>query len=211
MLTELTVSIVAAFVQHQRIEAGAIPDLIVAVHRTLGDIRAAGVLTSDPDVPPQAAVSVRKSLADPEWIVSMIDGKRYRMLKRHIGMHGLTLMPIAPVTGCRPPIQWSRPPMPRTVVRWRKNRAWPQGGEPAARRNHAHAHAHARLASRSPQAARATEKGDRLTRRGLHEAGLRSCHRDAMTWSSGQKWEPVFAKDDARTNPGSSCVTPTIA
>jgi predicted transcriptional regulator len=90
MLTELTVSIVAAFVQHQRIEAGAIPDLIVAVHRTLGDIRAAGVLTSDPDVPPQAAVSVRKSLADPEWIVSMIDGKRYRMLKRHIGMHGLT-------------------------------------------------------------------------------------------------------------------------
>jgi predicted transcriptional regulator len=36
------------------------------------------------------AVSVRKSLADPDRIVSMIDGKPYASLKRHLASHGLT-------------------------------------------------------------------------------------------------------------------------
>jgi predicted transcriptional regulator len=36
------------------------------------------------------AVSVRKSLADPETIISMIDGKPYKMLRRHLSRHGLT-------------------------------------------------------------------------------------------------------------------------
>lgn len=36
------------------------------------------------------AVSVRKSLADPEFIISMIDGKPYRSLRRHLSSRGLT-------------------------------------------------------------------------------------------------------------------------
>lgn len=36
------------------------------------------------------AVSVRKSLASPEHIISLIDGKPYRTLKRHLAGHGLT-------------------------------------------------------------------------------------------------------------------------
>ncbi len=36
------------------------------------------------------AVSVRKSLASPDHIVSMIDGKPYRTLRRHLSGHGLT-------------------------------------------------------------------------------------------------------------------------
>jgi predicted transcriptional regulator len=38
----------------------------------------------------QPAVTVRKSLASPDHIISMIDGKPYRSLKRHLGRHGLT-------------------------------------------------------------------------------------------------------------------------
>ena len=38
----------------------------------------------------QAAVSIRKSLADPEVIYSMIDGKPYKTLRRHLAGHGLT-------------------------------------------------------------------------------------------------------------------------
>ncbi|WP_416355849.1 MucR family transcriptional regulator [Aureimonas phyllosphaerae] len=38
----------------------------------------------------QGAVSVRKSLADPEVIISMIDGKPYKALRRHLATHGLT-------------------------------------------------------------------------------------------------------------------------
>jgi predicted transcriptional regulator len=36
------------------------------------------------------AVSVRKSLASPEHIISLIDGKPYKTLKRHLSGHGLT-------------------------------------------------------------------------------------------------------------------------
>lgn len=36
------------------------------------------------------AVSVRKSLASKDYILSLIDGKPYRTLRRHIGAHGLT-------------------------------------------------------------------------------------------------------------------------
>ena len=36
------------------------------------------------------AVSVRKSLARPDAIISMIDGKPYKTLRRHLAGHGLT-------------------------------------------------------------------------------------------------------------------------
>lgn len=38
----------------------------------------------------EPAVSVRKSLASRDHIVSMIDGRPYRTLKRHLAVHGLT-------------------------------------------------------------------------------------------------------------------------
>lgn len=36
------------------------------------------------------AVSVRKSLASPEHIISMIDGRPYKALRRHLSSNGLT-------------------------------------------------------------------------------------------------------------------------
>lgn len=36
------------------------------------------------------AVSARKSLANPAHIISMIDGRPYKALKRHLSTHGLT-------------------------------------------------------------------------------------------------------------------------
>jgi len=39
---------------------------------------------------PQAAVSVRKSLASRDHIISLIDGKPYRTLRRHLSTHGMT-------------------------------------------------------------------------------------------------------------------------
>lgn len=43
--------------------------------------------SADEHVP---AVTVRTSLADPDRIISMIDGKPYASLKRHLASHGLT-------------------------------------------------------------------------------------------------------------------------
>jgi predicted transcriptional regulator len=38
----------------------------------------------------EPAVTVRKSLASKDHIISLIDGKPYSTLKRHLGSHGLT-------------------------------------------------------------------------------------------------------------------------
>lgn len=85
----MTADIVSAYVGHNNISAIEVPKLIALIH---------GALTSldDPAVPdtqqikPKGVVSVRKSLADPKHIISMIDGQPYAMLTRHIKGHGFT-------------------------------------------------------------------------------------------------------------------------
>jgi len=49
----------------------------------------AGVETDTADLP-QPAVSVRKSLASKDHLISMIDGKPYKTLRRHLSTHGMT-------------------------------------------------------------------------------------------------------------------------
>jgi predicted transcriptional regulator len=69
------------------VAAEALPDLIAKTRQALSGDTAPVVASATDPVP---AVSVRKSLASPEHILSMIDGKPYKTLKRHIGMHGMT-------------------------------------------------------------------------------------------------------------------------
>ena len=71
-----------------------IPAFLRRMHETVLELQA----ESRPAEPeqPQAleehtpAVTVRKSLSSPDHIISMIDGKPYRMLKRHLATNGLT-------------------------------------------------------------------------------------------------------------------------
>jgi predicted transcriptional regulator len=86
-LTTLTVQLLSAYVGNNSVAAEALPDLIAKTRHALSG-ETAPVVASAPD--PAPAVSVRKSLASPEHILSMIDGKPYKTLKRHIGMHGMT-------------------------------------------------------------------------------------------------------------------------
>lgn len=87
-LLQLTAGIVAAHVEHNSVHASDLPTLIKAVHGALANL---GAPEAQPEPEkPVAAVSARKSLADPGRILSMIDGKPYTTLKRHIGRHGFT-------------------------------------------------------------------------------------------------------------------------
>lgn len=49
---------------------------------------AADEISSEPEYTP--AVSVRKSLASKDHIISMVDGKPYKTLRRHLSTHGMT-------------------------------------------------------------------------------------------------------------------------
>jgi len=88
-LTELTADIVSAMVSNNTVATDDLPTLITSVFEALSAIVAPKALVEAGPVY-EPAVSIRKSLADPAKIISLIDGKPYSTLKRHLGQHGLT-------------------------------------------------------------------------------------------------------------------------
>lgn len=87
-LTTLTVELLSAFVSNNTIESGDLAGLIQTTHTALVAINAPAPV--DPPAPEfEAAVTVRKSLGSRDHILSLIDGKPYKTLKRHLSGHGL--------------------------------------------------------------------------------------------------------------------------
>ena len=78
-LLELTAEIVSAHVSNNPIGAEILPGLIQDVYRTLAGVGKEQVLP-DKQIP---AVPIRKSVF-PEYVVCLEDGKRLKMLKRHL-------------------------------------------------------------------------------------------------------------------------------
>ena len=87
-LLELTTELVGAFLERNECTSLELPALIRSTYDSLAKFGAAPEETPVPAV--VGAVSLRKSLASPDHILSMIDGKPYRTLKRHLGTHGMT-------------------------------------------------------------------------------------------------------------------------
>ncbi|WP_323810828.1 Ros/MucR family transcriptional regulator [Sphingobium baderi] len=88
-VTALAVQLLSAFVSNNSLEAEALPELIRSTRAALGQD------AISPETNPAAekftpAVSIRKSIASPDHILSLIDGKPYKTLKRHLSGHGLT-------------------------------------------------------------------------------------------------------------------------
>jgi predicted transcriptional regulator len=75
----LTAQIVSAHVSNNSVTPDALPSLIQDVYRTLAGV---GKETPQPDKP-QPAVPVKKSVF-PDHIVCLEDGKKLKMLKRHL-------------------------------------------------------------------------------------------------------------------------------
>lgn len=92
VLIELTADIVSAHVSNNVVGTSDVPELIRSVHGALARIASGEGSTSEAPAAdkPTPAVGVRKSTANPEHILSMIDGKPYKSLKRHIAGHGYT-------------------------------------------------------------------------------------------------------------------------
>ena len=88
-LKELTAEVVASFVEHNSVGPAALPALIRGVFDAL---RSAGEPAPAAPVESTKATvgAIRKSLANPAYLISFIDGKPYKTLRRHIGTHGMT-------------------------------------------------------------------------------------------------------------------------
>lgn len=87
-LIDLTVDIVTAYLSKNQIAADQVPALIASVHSALSG---AGVEPVEPEevVEKPSASQVRKSLGD-DGLISFVDGKTYKSLKRHLSRHGFT-------------------------------------------------------------------------------------------------------------------------
>jgi predicted transcriptional regulator len=77
-LLELTTKVIAAHVANNPIAATEVPGLIVTVHETL-----AALGTEKAAAKPEPAVSIKQSVK-PDYIVCLEDGKKLKMLKRHL-------------------------------------------------------------------------------------------------------------------------------
>jgi predicted transcriptional regulator len=86
-LIELTAGIVASYVENNSIAPNDLPNLIQTVHAALsGAGRAEAPVQETPKATP---AQIRKSIT-PDYLVSFIDGKKYKTLKRHLATHGTT-------------------------------------------------------------------------------------------------------------------------
>jgi predicted transcriptional regulator len=83
---ELAADIISAFVSNNSVPAADLPALIANVHGALQSV-SNPVRQETPKFEP--AVSIKKSVT-PDSITSLIDGKKYKSLKRHLNKHGLT-------------------------------------------------------------------------------------------------------------------------
>jgi predicted transcriptional regulator len=85
----LAAEVVAAYVSNNPVPRSDLPDLILAVHSSLAK------LGSEPERElPQVearppAVPVRKSIT-PDYLICLEDGKKFKSLRRHLRLHGLT-------------------------------------------------------------------------------------------------------------------------
>jgi predicted transcriptional regulator len=75
-----TVQIVASFVSHNTVAVGDLPRLIEQTHAALRAQSHPG--QSEPEKP-RPAVPVKKSIT-PDFIICLEDGKKLKMLKRHL-------------------------------------------------------------------------------------------------------------------------------
>jgi predicted transcriptional regulator len=87
--TTLTVQLLSAFVSNNSVSSDGLAELIKSTRAALAESPA----SNTPEKPAPTftpAVSVRKSLASADFILSLIDGKPYKTLKRHLAQHGMT-------------------------------------------------------------------------------------------------------------------------
>jgi predicted transcriptional regulator len=78
-LLALTANIVAAHVGSNTVNVADLPQLIGEVYRTLATLGTHGAIPERPE----PAVAVKKSIT-PDYIVCLEDGKKLKMLKRHL-------------------------------------------------------------------------------------------------------------------------------
>ncbi|WP_373323404.1 MucR family transcriptional regulator [Methylobacterium longum] len=86
---EITADIVSAYLTNNRVQVSELPSLLAGVHAALAGLDQ-NAEAPDPTARKLTPAQIRKSITS-DALISFIDGKPYKMLKRHLSRHGLTI------------------------------------------------------------------------------------------------------------------------
>ena len=86
---QLVTNIVSAYVSNNSVRTSDLPELIASVHAALTGLGTPSAPAED-QVQKLTPAQIRKSIT-PDALISFIDGKSYKTLKRHLTMHGLDI------------------------------------------------------------------------------------------------------------------------
>ena len=89
-LLMMTADIVAAFVSNNSVPASELPSLLVQVHSAFVSLSSTPVAEAGSEIEKPTPAQIKKSIT-PDALISFVDGKPYRTLKRHLSVHGLTI------------------------------------------------------------------------------------------------------------------------
>jgi predicted transcriptional regulator len=78
-ILELTTMVVAAYLRNNEVQLAQVPDIIRTIHQAICAVEPE---SSEPAAP-EPPVPIKKSVM-PDYIVCLEDGKRLKMLKRHL-------------------------------------------------------------------------------------------------------------------------------
>jgi predicted transcriptional regulator len=88
-LVDLSAEIVSAYVARNHVSITDLPGLIASVHATLNSLAiGAPPVSAADEIEKPTPAQVRKSIT-PDALISFVDGKPYKTLKRHLTGHGL--------------------------------------------------------------------------------------------------------------------------
>ena len=87
---ELAADIIAAYVSNNSVPVAELPALISNVHAALNGLTSgiSQAAAAEEQVEKATPAQIRKSIT-PDALISFIDGKPYKMLKRHLTRHGM--------------------------------------------------------------------------------------------------------------------------
>lgn len=88
-LVGLTTDIVISYLEKNSINADQVGDLIKSVHTALSKVGSAEEAEPEAVNETKSRMEIRRSITD-DYLISFVDGRNYRTLKRHLTLHGMT-------------------------------------------------------------------------------------------------------------------------
>ncbi|GEP08061.1 MucR family transcriptional regulator [Methylobacterium oxalidis] len=85
---ELAAGIVSAYVANNPLPVAELPALLTSVYAALNGLTSSAPQAAEEDMEKATPSQIRKSIT-PDALISFIDGKPYKALKRHLTGHGL--------------------------------------------------------------------------------------------------------------------------